>query len=103
MPRSADGKTLNNPVVTHRQFLLDARFGVLLSGDDVEVLTRAAEAVRNPVWGVWFGRKCCVPARPLFAGGPLDTEAEAWCSVLKAAGLPEDSPMAALCPMKSYS
>ena len=33
LPRSADNKTLPNPVVSHRHYLLDARFGVLLEGD----------------------------------------------------------------------
>lgn len=93
MPRSADGKTLKNPVVTRRQYLADSRFGVLLAGDDAEVLGRAADAVRNPVWGVWCGRKCCVPARPLFTGGPCDNFADAWHAVLKAAGLAEDLPL----------
>jgi CRISPR system Cascade subunit CasD len=29
------------------------------------------------VWGVWFGRKCCLPAAPLYRAGPCD-EATAW-------------------------
>jgi CRISPR system Cascade subunit CasD len=80
MPRSADGKTLKNAVVTHRQYLLDARFGVLLIGE-AEVLRRAADALRDPVWGVWFGRKCCIPAAPLYRAGPCD-EATAWHALI---------------------
>ena len=80
MPRSADGKTLKNPVVTHRQYLLDARFGVLLTGE-TEVLNRVADALRDPVWGVWFGRKCCLPAAPLYRAGPCD-EAAAWHALI---------------------
>ncbi len=80
MPRSADGKTLKNPVVTHRHYLLDARFGVLLAGD-LEVLNRVADALRDPVWGVWFGRKCCLPAAPLYRAGPCD-EAAAWHALI---------------------
>ena len=76
MPRSADGKILKNPVLTYRQYLLDARFGVLLFGAN-DVLTPVAAAVRNPVWGVWFGRKCCLPAAPVYRAGPCD-EAAAW-------------------------
>jgi CRISPR system Cascade subunit CasD len=81
MPCSADGKTLKNPVVTRRQYLLDARYGVLLSGDDNELLARLADALRNPVWGVWFGRKCCIPAAPLYRAGPCD-EAAAWHALI---------------------
>ena len=80
MPRSADGKILKNPVLTHRQYLLDARFGVLLSGAN-DVLTPVAAAVRNPVWGVWFGRKCCLPAAPVYRAGPCD-EATAWRALI---------------------
>lgn len=74
--RRATGAANTDPVVTHRQYLLDARFGVLLAGD-LEVLDRVADALRDPVWGVWFGRKCCLPAAPLYRAGPCD-EAAAW-------------------------
>jgi CRISPR system Cascade subunit CasD len=80
MPRSAQGKTLGNPVVTHRQYLLDARFGLLLAGEP-PVLSPVADAVRNPVWGVWFGRKCCIPAAPIYRAGPCD-EAAAWRALI---------------------
>ena len=53
-------------MVTRRQYLLDARFGVILAGDRL-VLERAAAALEDPVWGVWFGRKSCIPAEPVFA------------------------------------
>ena len=54
-------------VITHRQYLLDARFGIILHGDR-NLLERAAAALRDPVWGVWLGRKSCIPAAPVFAG-----------------------------------
>jgi CRISPR system Cascade subunit CasD len=65
--RRASGKPNPDPVVTHRQYLLDARFGVILSGDRA-LLERVATAVQNPLWGVWFGRKSCVPAEPIHRG-----------------------------------
>jgi CRISPR system Cascade subunit CasD len=65
--RRASGKANVDPVVTRRQYLLDARFGVILEGDDT--LTRQiSEAIQNPKWGIWFGRKSCIPAAPVFAG-----------------------------------
>jgi CRISPR system Cascade subunit CasD len=79
--RRASGSPNPDPVVTHRQYLLDSRFGVLLAGDDAGVIARAANAVRNPVWGVWFGRKCCLPAAPLYRAGPCD-EAAAWRALI---------------------
>src|ERR1035437_1858233 len=74
--RRASGAPNRDPVVTHRQYLLDALFGVLLTGE-TEVLKRAADALRDPIWGVWFGRKCCLPAAPLYRAGPCD-EGAAW-------------------------
>jgi CRISPR system Cascade subunit CasD len=78
--RRASGKANPDPVVTHRQYLLDARFGILLAGETA-VLNRLAEAIRNPVWGVWFGRKCCVPAAPVYRAGPCDEET-AWKALI---------------------
>jgi CRISPR system Cascade subunit CasD len=78
--RRASGAPNSDPVVTHRQYLLDARFGVLLAGE-LEVLNRAADALRDPVWGVWFGRKCCLPAAPLYRAGPCDEDA-AWHALI---------------------
>lgn len=51
-------------VVTHRFYLEQARFVAILEGG-ADVLQAAANALGDPVWGVWFGRKCCLPAAPL--------------------------------------
>lgn len=61
--------------VTRRQYLTDAAFRVLLSGER-PLLEQAAEALQDPVWGLWLGRKCCIPSAPVFAG-LFDTESEA--------------------------
>jgi len=65
--RRADGAISNNAVETRRQYLLDARFGVILGGDRA-ILDRVAGAMQDPVWGVWFGRKCCIPADVVVRG-----------------------------------
>ena len=51
-------------VLTHRTYLTDARFVAVLTGNAATLQT-CAEALQNPVWGVWFGRKSCLPASPL--------------------------------------
>ena len=85
-------------VVTHRQFLLDARFGVILSAPagwrlpDGRGLAAVAAALRDPVWGIWFGRKCCIPAAPVCCSEPFSDETQTWRSLLRAAGLDENSP-----------
>ncbi len=96
--RLASGKIDDGTVQSYRHYLLDARFGVLLTAPagwqlpDGRGPDALAAALRDPVWGVWFGRKCCLPAAPVFAGGPLDRAADAWRALLRAAGLPEDRP-----------
>lgn len=92
LPRSADNKTLKNPVVSHRHYLLDARFGVLLEGDK-PVVEEAAAALRNPKWGVWLGRKCCIPSSPVFVAS-ADTRETAWRALLTRAGCPETTDLA---------
>jgi len=73
--RRASGKMNTDPVVSRRQYLLDACFGVVLSGD-ATLLEQVAQALQNPVWGIWFGRKNCIPAAPVFRK-LATTEAEA--------------------------
>lgn len=63
--RLASGKMNADAVVTRRQYLLDARFGVILRGNDRVFLNGAAAALQDPVWGVWLGRKNCIPAAPV--------------------------------------
>jgi CRISPR system Cascade subunit CasD len=33
-----------------------------------EFARRVAEALQNPVWGIWLGRKSCIPAEPICRG-----------------------------------
>lgn len=75
--RRASGKPNTDPVVTRRQYLADAKFGVVLAGDRA-LLDRIADALQDPVWGIWFGRKSCLPAAPVCRGVfASQTEAEA--------------------------
>lgn len=64
--KKADGG-VGGTVQTYREYLLDAKFGVLLSGDET-LLTTVELALQNPRWGVWLGRKSCVPTAPLSQG-----------------------------------
>ena len=66
--RIADtGKKRKHPVVSHRQYLQDSAFGVILSGSG-ELAERCAAALRNPRWGLFLGRKSCIPSTPVFRG-----------------------------------
>ncbi len=63
-PRKAGDGSPFGTVITHRTYLTDTKFIAVLTGEK-ELLARCAEALENPKWGVWFGRKCCLPASPL--------------------------------------
>jgi CRISPR system Cascade subunit CasD len=72
--RSADGKIKKTQstheyetLLSRRQYLIDASFLVVLQGDG-GVVGDCARALANPVWPVFLGRKCCVPAEPVFVG-----------------------------------
>lgn len=58
-------------VVTHRHYLQDAMFLVGLEGDR-EILARLEGALRRPVFGLYFGRKGCMPSLPLIIGTSND-------------------------------
>ena len=64
-PRAKNGQSL--AVLTHRQYLTDASFGILLEGE-TSLLRQVADALENPVWGMWLGRKACIPTAPVLAG-----------------------------------
>jgi CRISPR system Cascade subunit CasD len=87
--RRADGTPTRDAVETRRQYLADARFGVILRGDH-DLLQRVSFALQDPVWGVWLGRKCCIPAAPVFVG-LLDSEEAAWKHILRACGLDDEA------------
>ena len=56
--------------LTYREYLQDSSFGVIIFGDNdlVHTVKKLATAVQSPVWGVWLGRKSCIPTEPIFAG-----------------------------------
>lgn len=69
-------RTADNPkprkddtVQSWRDYLMDARFGVLLPGKSGTV-EEAARRLIDPIWGVWLGRKSCPPSAPLLVRAP---------------------------------
>jgi len=78
------GNTEDGPIETllsRRQYLYDASFLVALHGP-ADVVSACASALKDPVWPVFLGRKCCVPAEPVFGGtGSFDSVSKALASV----------------------
>jgi CRISPR system Cascade subunit CasD len=87
--RRASGKVEEDAtVLTNRHYLLDARFGVLIEGD-IGLLSEIEGALINPKWGLWFGRKCCLPATPVLAAKQGD-RSEVWRTLLQRSGYSGD-------------
>ena len=71
--KAGDGSPFGT-VITRRTYLTDARFIALFQGDPA-TLEACAAALLDPVWGVWFGRKTCIPAEslsPVIAASPSE-------------------------------
>lgn len=78
--KTAEGKQRPNAVLTLRHYVQDAAYLALFSGPARD-LGPMAEALRDPVWGVWLGRKSCIPSRPVL-GGLFADEAAALAALL---------------------
>ena len=73
-------------IIPERQYLEDASFLVAVLGD-YDLLCRCRDALLNPVWAPFLGRKCCVPTRPI-----LEDLTDAYSSVFEAfSKIPLDS------------
>ena len=82
--KTASGLTKETHL-TYRQYLCDASFACVLSGNEELVNGLAknekGQGLENPVWGIWLGRKACIPTAPVFLG-IFATEVEALCELL---------------------
>jgi CRISPR system Cascade subunit CasD len=66
IPHTADGK-VRGTVPTRRYYLQDTKFGILVEGEE-PLLSEIAAALQNPRWGIWLGRKSCIPTSPVYQG-----------------------------------
>ena len=69
IPKTSEGKKAvgGGTKMTYRYYLQDAAFAVALEvpGDKAESI---AEALRNPAWDIYLGRKNCVPTDFVYRG-----------------------------------
>ena len=65
--RASDAR--GETVLSDRYYLADADFLVGLEGDDVTLLRRIENALREPVWQLYLGRKAFVPGVPVHIPG----------------------------------
>lgn len=57
-----------SPFVTNRYYLSDAIFLVGLESDDAKFLSTLENALKNPVFPLFLGRRSCPPTMPLIIG-----------------------------------
>jgi CRISPR system Cascade subunit CasD len=78
IPKTSEGKTAvgGGTKMTYRYYLQDARFAAVweVPEDMAQMLT---DALQQPIFDLYFGRKNCVPSARIFEGSFL-TAAEAW-------------------------
>lgn len=66
MPKTAEEGPRKQAVILNKHYLCGAVTGAVVAGGDFVV--ELAEAARNPARTLFLGRKCCIPAVPVFAG-----------------------------------
>lgn len=86
IPKKADGSA---PVgggtkLTHRYYLQNAVFAVLLEVP-ADIAGQTADALQNPVYPVYLGRRCCVPTDFIYQGLYDSMEAAEAVAMKKAA------------------
>lgn len=81
------GGGVGNTVQTRREYLEASRFGVVVGGDAAK-LAKLDNALRNPRWGLWLGRKACIPAARI-AEGVYSSHEAARNRLCKVAGVNE--------------
>jgi CRISPR system Cascade subunit CasD len=67
-PKKAPGSGRPHTELTWRDYLCDASFLIALQSEDEALIAQMAEALQNPVWPIYLGRKSCPPSRPVFDG-----------------------------------
>jgi CRISPR system Cascade subunit CasD len=73
-----DDKTKSGALLSRREYLCDASFLVALHGHP-QLVASLQDAVANPHWTVYLGRKSCPPSRPI-----IEREADERGGVLEA-------------------
>ena len=77
IPKKPDGKPAvgGGSKITYRYFLQDASFAIILEVPPAKTAL-FADALQNPCWDIYFGRKCCAPTDFIYRGS-FDTESSA--------------------------
>lgn len=80
----ADGKINKNAVISPRHYLADGAFTVLIGLKNEKIESLITDALTKPIYPPYFGRKCCIPSRPIFDNQIIyaNSEFEAFCKIV---------------------
>lgn len=69
IPKTSEGKKQvgSGAKITQRHYLQDMAFGVIMQAPD-EMIQDVAQALQEPVWDIYLGRKSCAPTETLYRG-----------------------------------
>lgn len=69
IPKTSDRKKAvgGGAKLTYRYYLQDMAYGAFLEGSK-SLLDEIGNALNNPVWPIFLGRKCCIPTEMIFQG-----------------------------------
>ncbi|MDY0070123.1 MAG: type I-E CRISPR-associated protein Cas5/CasD [Porticoccaceae bacterium] len=75
IPKTSEGKKAvgGGTKMTYRYYLQDMAYAVALQGPEAD-LQELVEALQNPVWDLYLGRKTCVPTELVCQGVHADIE-----------------------------
>lgn len=79
---TAEGKRTEDCVISKKEYLCDMTFIAILEIEDEKLAEEIEKSLKNPKWGIWLGRKCCIPSLPLFVEKSTD-EKNVWKAVWK--------------------
>ncbi|MDF0604419.1 type I-E CRISPR-associated protein Cas5/CasD [Neisseriaceae bacterium TC5R-5] len=70
IPKTAEGKPAvgGGTKLTYRYYLQDMAYAVLLQAPDAAQAGSVAQALQQPVWDIYLGRKHCVPSEWVYQG-----------------------------------
>jgi CRISPR system Cascade subunit CasD len=71
---AADESKIHSTTISRRYYLSDAMFLVGLEGDNKELLARAHQALKSPVWPLYLGRKGYLPSPGVYLDDGLCDE-----------------------------
>lgn len=81
IPKTVDGKKAvgGGTKMTYRGFIQDTSFAVILFLNEQQH-NEVKQALENPIWPVYLGRKCCIPTDFIYRGGFSELEQARSCA-----------------------